>query len=127
MKTIFNRQSQIINVLSASARVHFEVGVLFQETEGDIGAAVARGGAFFGATIGAPLPDGLDEAAERVGRRAGAERTAQIGAVLGVQAQEQHAVGGETRAIAGTAEGLCRGRDAQPFVEHLPHRGGGRP
>ncbi len=87
-------------------RVHFEVRVLLEDAQGDVAAAPADREPFFGAAVGAAFPDRANQVEQRLARRAGAQRAAQVRAVLRVQAEQEHAVGGEPRAVARAAERL---------------------
>src|SRR5438034_768783 len=75
------------------------------------GPAVSRDQSLLGAAIGAAAPPTGDERSQLLSSRAPAKRPAQIDARDRVEAEVPHAVGGETAAVARTAERRGRRRD----------------
>ncbi len=56
----------IAPLLSSPPRVHLQVRVFAEDAQGNVGAAIADGAAFFGAAVGAALPHGADQVRHRL-------------------------------------------------------------
>src|SRR5690606_29689059 len=89
---------------SSAAGVHLEVRILLQRVQRNQRRLTVETEALFGASIGSERPDGSDQLAQFLSRRAGAERTTEVGAGGGIEAEEPDAIGGEAGPIAGRAE-----------------------
>ncbi len=86
----------------------------FSTAEWDVGAALAHAQALLGTAIGAARPDGAHQIEQRVARGSGSQRAPEVRAVLRVETEQQHAVGGQSRPVARAAERLrCRRNDAE--------------
>src|SRR5262245_28664641 len=76
--------------------------------------SIACGETLLGPSIASDLPRRANQLRELLGCRARSQRTPQVRAVRGVQAQVPETVGGEAAAIAGVAERFGRrGNDAE--------------
>src|SRR5206468_6715686 len=75
------------------------------------GRSIPQPQALLGPTIRPPLPPGDDQRLQLVSRASAAERLSEIDALLRVEAEVPHAVGGEAAPVAAGTERLGRRRD----------------
>src|SRR6185503_9317143 len=99
---------------SAAARMHFEMWVALQPSDGNERRAIPRREAFFGATIASHFPRCANQLRELLVAGAAAQRTPQVGSMRGVEAQVPESISRQAAAIARMAERLRRrGNDAE--------------